>query len=57
MDRMFKTGMPLVAGVFLIVGIVKFLNGGNWVVWFILAVLFGALRIFDRKSAGSVQGE
>ena len=51
MDDAVKKGAPIVGIIFLLLGIVKLLQGKPWVVWFIFAVLFGVLRIFASKSA------
>ncbi len=37
-----KNGMRGIGLMFLAVGVFKFLGDGGWVVWFILAFLFGA---------------
>ena len=41
-----KTGLPIVGVVFLLLALFKFLQGENWVVWLILGIVFGGLRIF-----------
>jgi hypothetical protein len=50
MDRGIKTGAPLLGIVFLALAFLKLLQGKPWVVWAILAVLFGALRLFAAKA-------
>jgi hypothetical protein len=56
MAKSAKVGLPVVGIIFLAVGVIKFLDGGNWVVWAILGVLFGGLGVFNlRKSEGEGQ--
>ncbi len=50
MDEPLKKGAPIVGIVFLLLGILKLFQGMPWVVWFILAFLFGAIRIFASKT-------
>ncbi|MEM1131792.1 MAG: hypothetical protein AAGH53_02520 [Pseudomonadota bacterium] len=54
MDKVRKTGMPVIGLIFLILAIVKFLQGGSWVVWLILAFFFGAFSAFGKKSGGEI---
>jgi hypothetical protein len=44
-----KNGLSLVGGIFLLLGLLKLLNGGPWVVWIILGLLFGGMGLFRRK--------
>ncbi|HEY0623679.1 hypothetical protein [Sphingomonas sp.] len=48
-----KKSLPLIAIIFLMLAVLKFLQGGNWIVWLILAVLFGALRLLPSSKAGA----
>ena len=50
-----KKSLPVVCVIFLLLAVLKFLQGGNWVVWLILAILFGALR-FLPSSESSTSG-
>ena len=43
-----KTGFPVVGVIFLVLALVKFLQGDDWVVWAILGFLFGGFGIFSR---------
>ncbi|WP_347303735.1 hypothetical protein V5740_03695 [Croceibacterium sp. TMG7-5b_MA50] len=42
-------GLPIVGIVLLTLALLKFVQGGDWVVWLILGVLFGGLGVFSRK--------
>ena len=55
MQQAAKVGFPLVGAIFLALAALKFVNGGNWIVWVILGVLFGGLGIFGRKGTGGDQ--
>jgi hypothetical protein len=46
-------GLPLVGIVFLLLGVFKFINGDDWVVWILLGVVFGGLGVFNKKQKGS----
>ena len=48
-----KNGIRLIGVIFLLLGLMKMLNGGSWVVWIILGVLFGGLSLFGRKESVS----
>jgi uncharacterized protein (DUF58 family) len=37
-----KKGLPIIGLIFFALGMYKLVMGGTWVVWFILAFLFGA---------------
>ena len=50
-----KKALPLIGIVFLLLALFKFLQGGNWVVWLILGILFGGLRFIASKKP--VEGE
>ena len=52
MAKSVNAGLPIVGIIFLAVGVIKFLGGGNWVVWAILGVLFGGLGVFNLRKAG-----
>ena len=49
MDQFQKKGFPLIGVIFLVLGVFKFLQGDNWVVWIIIGVLFGGLGAFSRS--------
>jgi hypothetical protein len=49
MDQLRTKGFPLIGVIFLVLGIFKFLQGDDWVVWVILGVLFGGLGVFSRR--------
>ena len=55
MSNAVKTGVPVVGVIMLLVAVLKFVQGGPWVVWAILAVLFGGLGIFNLKRSGGNQ--
>lgn len=44
-----KKSLPLIGIIFLLLAIFKFLQGDNWIVWLILAIVFGALRAFPSS--------
>ena len=46
MSQIQKKGFPLVGVIFLPLGVFKFLQGDDWVVWIIIGVLFGGLGAF-----------
>ena len=48
-----KNGAALIGGLFLLVGLIKLLNGGGWIVWIILGALFGGLGLFVRKRSAN----
>ncbi|ANU08103.1 hypothetical protein A6F65_01808 [Paraurantiacibacter namhicola] len=52
MDGLKKRGFPLIGAIFLGVGVVKLLQGGGWIVWFLLAFLFGAFSLFKSNKDG-----
>lgn len=43
MNELQQKGFPLIGVIFLALGVFKFLQGDNWVVWIILGILFGGL--------------
>ena len=49
MSKISKAGFPFVGALFLALGVLKLVQGENWVVWAILGVLFGGLGIFSWK--------
>ena len=53
MEAAKEKGLPLIGIIFLLLGVFKFLNGKDWIVWFLLGVLYGGLSIFNRKEKGS----
>lgn len=52
-----KKGLPVVGVMFLILALVNFLQGDNWVVWAILGFLFGGFGIFgsSKRDEGAEQ--
>lgn len=51
MSQLQSKGFPLIGVIFLALGVFKFLQGENWVVWIIIGVLFGGLGAVSwRKS-------
>ena len=52
METVTKAGFPIVGVIFLALAAFKFLQGGNWVVWAILGVLFGGLAAFRASNRG-----
>lgn len=49
MPEPIQKSLPIIGIIFLMLAVLKFLQGGNWVVWLILAILFGALRFFPSS--------
>ena len=45
-----RRGFPAVGVVFLVLALVEFLRGDDWVMWLILGVVFGGLGIFSRSN-------
>ncbi len=43
--------LPVIGIIFLLLAILKFVQGENWIVWFILAIAFGALRLFPSRES------
>lgn len=55
MPEPIKKSLPVIGIIFLLLAVLKFLQGGSWVVWLILAILFGALRFLpssERNASG-----
>ena len=50
-----KAGFPLIGVIFLLLAIMKFINGGNWVVWAILGFLFGGFGVFASFRSGGTK--
>ena len=52
-----KKGFPVVGAIFLILAVVEFLQGDDWLVWAILGFLFGGFGIFGsgKRDAGAEQ--
>ena len=53
MRQIQEKGFPLVGVVFLALGVFKLIQGDDWVVWFILGVVFGGLGWFSRRRTDS----
>ena len=52
MDGAVKKGLPVVGIIFLVLAVVKFLQGDDWIVWVLLGFLFGGFSIFGFSSGG-----
>lgn len=52
MSDLGKKGLPVVGIIFLALAVFKFLQGDDWVVWLILAFLFGGFGVFARSKSG-----
>ena len=44
-----KTAFPVIGVAFLVLALVQFGKGDDWVVWAILGVLFGGLGVFRAR--------
>ena len=44
-----KKGFPVVGAIFLVLALVKFVQGDGWGVWAILGFLFGGFGIFGAR--------
>lgn len=53
MDRIQKTGFPLLGFIFLAIGALKLVQGKDWIVWIILGVLLGGLGAFSHFGKGN----
>lgn len=49
MSQLQKKGFPLVGVIFLALGVLKFVQGDNWVAWILLGILFGGLGAMGRR--------
>ena len=49
MNGAVKTGAPVLGIIFLVLAVVKLIAGDPWVVWAILAFLFGGFRVFAGR--------
>jgi hypothetical protein len=49
MHQLQKTGFPLIGVIFLALGVFKFLQGDDWIVWIIIGILFGGLGVVSRR--------
>ncbi|MEL7783295.1 hypothetical protein AAG607_09715 [Citromicrobium bathyomarinum] len=50
MSAAVNKGFPVVGVIFLVLAVVKFLQGDDWVVWAILGFLFGGFGVFGSQS-------
>jgi uncharacterized membrane protein YecN with MAPEG domain len=46
-----RKSLPVIGIIFLLLAILKFVQGGNWIVWLILAILFGAMRLIPSSQS------
>ncbi len=53
MNNAARLGVPLIGIIFLVLALVKFVSGDGWVVWAILAFLFGGFGIFGARRPAS----
>ena len=56
MPKYALAGFPIIGVVFLLLAVMKFVNGDSWVVWAILGFLFGGFSIFSMKRPGAGGG-
>lgn len=49
MNQLQSKGFPVVGVIFLALGIFKFVQGDDWVVWIILGILLGGLGALSRR--------
>lgn len=52
MTKATRAGFPLIGVIFLALAALKFVNGGNWVVWALLGFLFGGFGVFSSLGGG-----
>ena len=45
-------GLPIVGIIFLVLALVKFLQGDDWIVWLLLGFLMGGFGIFGLGNGG-----
>ncbi len=50
MNQLQKKGFPLIGVIFLALGVFKFLQGDDWVVWVIIGIVFGGLGAISRRT-------
>ena len=55
MPNSVKTGAPIIGLLFLVLALFKFIQGDPWVVWAILAFVFGGFGIFSMNRSGGNQ--
>lgn len=48
-----RKSVPVIGIIFLLLAIMKFVQGESWVVWLILAIAFGALRLFPSRDTNA----
>ena len=56
MSNVTRKGFPVIGAMFLALAVWEFLQGDNWVVWVIIAFLFGGFGIFSARTASSGDG-
>ena len=52
-----RKSLPVIGIIFLLLAILKFVQGGNWIVWLILAILFGAMRLLPSSESTAPDSE
>lgn len=52
-----KKSVPVIGLIFLLLAVFKFLQGDDWIVWLILAIVFGALRFFPSSERSASDPE
>jgi hypothetical protein len=57
MPKRANAGFPIVGVIFLALAVMKFINGDHWVVWALLAFVFGGFGIFTMRSGSAKSGD
>lgn len=52
-----KKSLPVIGIILLLLAVFKFLQGESWVVWLILAILFGAMRLLPSGNSAPADPE
>ena len=52
MTKPAKVGFPVIGAIFLLLAVLKFVQGDGWVVWAILGFLFGGFGVFGLNRNG-----
>ncbi|MBY0306031.1 MAG: hypothetical protein K2W86_12895 [Sphingomonas sp.] len=53
MPKYAMAGVPVLGVIFLLLAVMKLINGEAWVVWAILGFLFGGFGVFANRSGGN----